>query len=125
MFDQRTVLDLVYTTLFHTVVLDWFHRPAMRMIRTCRPECIDGNRAESIPACVVRARRRGKTAALTRHETLSIVRYSRTTSLIRCLFLKILEQVDECRHPVFIQTKPSVIPARSRVLVIEIVCSIH
>jgi len=60
------------------------------------PELIDRNRAESVPALVVCARRSSSSAELEQDSTSSAILYHQTTSLTAHLPFHFFQQVGKC-----------------------------
>jgi len=70
---QRTVHQRMHPSLSHTLLRYQFQGACMLMIRECRPEYIDGNRADVVPQLIVHSLRRSTSAASERHSISSAI----------------------------------------------------
>jgi hypothetical protein len=59
-FDQLTTHRIAHPTTLYSLLLYWFQRTPVLVVRVRRTEFMDGNRAAPKPARVGRARRNGQ-----------------------------------------------------------------
>lgn len=87
----------------------------------CRPECIHGDRTESIPALVECSRRRSGSAALVPYNTSSATAYRQTARLVRHFLFRFFGNVSACPlvAAAAMEPIPFAILERSRILLTE------
>jgi len=114
-FALPNVHDLVEPALFHAGFLDPFQCAPVFVTAACRPERIDGNRMERIPAVVARSQQTCRRAVLARYRASISIGCHRATRRIDETHFQRTERAGECMVVASVPRKLLATPACSHV----------